>query len=47
MIKLRYLSIFAAMTLCSVAAFAQAADTPFPGSLCIELTRWGLGDQRN
>ena len=27
--KLRYLSIFAAMALCSVAAFAQAADTPF------------------
>jgi hypothetical protein len=27
--KLRYLSIFAASMLCSVAAFAQAADTPF------------------
>jgi hypothetical protein len=27
--KLRYLSIFAAMTLFSVAAFAQGADTPF------------------
>src|SRR6266436_6246889 len=27
--KLRYLSIFAAMALCSVAALAQAADTPF------------------
>src|ERR1700693_138587 len=27
--KLRYLSIFAAMTLCSVAAFAQVGDGPF------------------
>ncbi len=27
--KLRYLSIFAAMMLCSVAAFAQAQDGPF------------------